>query len=112
VGLDDIHDAAQRLLEAGGGQFTYEWNAPRRSDGRLVLSALAELTDSAASWMDAERIAARAGLGLEPAEEALRDLMERDLVLGASRSFRLRVDLFRQWLRREWPVARARAEAS
>jgi hypothetical protein len=112
VALDDIHAAASRLLEAGGGQFTYEWNAPRRAGSRLVLAALAEAADSAAGWVGLDEVAALTGLSPAAAEEGARELVDRDLALGSGGSYRVRVDLFRQWLRRERPVGRARAEAS
>ena len=112
VQLDQAMDALR--LPPGDADVTRLSGGERRRVAlcRLLLSALGEEAESAAVWVEREAAARRAGLERESAEEAMRELVARDLVLASGGGFKVRVDLFRLWLRRERPLGRSRAEAA
>ena len=115
--MDDVSRAAQSVLSLGGGQLLHEWKSVEELGAPLTLAAMAEIADNAAMWIDRKDVSKRleeAGVDLDQVSmsRSFEALRKRELIASPSADgpVRLRLDLFRMWLRRERPLATAIAE--
>lgn len=116
VRVSDVRNAAQRALGSGQGGFGWLWQGLLPAE-RLVLALLADAAetqpdkvvtdDHISQAFEVNRIH-RAGVELTGAIEQLIDL---DLVERVGpRSYRFLVELIRQWIHKNHPLARERDE--
>lgn len=118
VTMDDVSRAAQSVISLGGGQLLHEWKSIESPSARAVLAAAAEIADNAAAWIERSDIVSRLKKENYQVEgrvfdEALEILRKREIVTtpSADGPVKLRLDLLRQWLRRERPLKSALSEA-
>jgi len=116
VRVSDVRNAAQRALDSGQGGFGWLWQGISSAE-RLVLSLLADtaephpdraVTEGQLSQAFETQHIYRAGVELT---SAIEQLIELDLIERTGpRSYRFLVELIRQWIYKNHPLAQERDE--
>jgi len=104
VGVSDVDNVVDQIVALGAPQFESAWGATSPA-GRIVLCALVEMAghhglgSAEDVFTHLERLRVQVPIG--DIERALDELVTRDLLerLGGE-TFRIRVEVFRRWLRR------------
>ncbi|MEM7247566.1 MAG: ATP-binding protein [Acidobacteriota bacterium] len=119
---EDLQSVLPEVLEAGEGHFLHEWRSLESQSERCALAAIAENDDTGLRWFETAEVTSLVQPVHQrsfPAEdevlqEALEQLHRADLLEAdeARRSWRVRIDLMRHWIRRNRSLERAAAGGS